>query len=148
MTNFPTHVELRITPEGKVGLIEANALRFAGLCVTDLAYFAYGINNYEYFFNRRKPDWGQLLKDKDPDTKFAMVVGDFPKDIDLSRIESIDYEGFAAKFSKLFEMREVNFREIPLFTIIFAQFDDSNPEEFLFALTSDFREFIHLKSAD
>ena len=47
--NFPIHIEFRITKSGKAIPIEINPMRFAGWCTTDLAYYAYGINIYEYF---------------------------------------------------------------------------------------------------
>ncbi len=40
-------------------------MRFAGLCVTDLAYFAWGTNNYKMFFEQKAPDWNQILKGKE-----------------------------------------------------------------------------------
>ena len=74
--------------------------------------------------------------------KYAMVVGDFPPDIALSEVSGIDYEAFAESFSKPLELRKVNYHDIPLFAIYFVKFDESNEEEFRFALDNDFREFI------
>jgi len=52
LSSFPVHVEVRVDQYGKVIPIEFNPMRFAGWCVTDIAYSAYGINTYEYYFNK------------------------------------------------------------------------------------------------
>ncbi len=51
--------EPRITP------IEFNPLRFAGLCGTELAYFAYGFHTYDYYLRDVAPDWDSLLAGKE-----------------------------------------------------------------------------------
>jgi len=56
LSNFPVHVEVRITNEGLAIPIEVNPLRFGGWCTTgDLSWYAYGINSYEYFLKVKYP---------------------------------------------------------------------------------------------
>ena len=38
--NFPVHIELRVTKDGKIIPIEVNPMRFAGWCTTDVAKYA------------------------------------------------------------------------------------------------------------
>ncbi len=149
---FPMHIEFRMTPsqnesgnEGEIGIIEANAMRFAGLCVTDLAYFAYGTNNYEMFFKQEKPDWHTVLRGKEGKI-YAMIVGTIPRELKLEDIESVDYQAFCDKLSNVMECREMDVHKFPLFTITFAEFDESTKDEMEWALKSDFHEFFHLKS--
>ena len=65
--NFPVHAELRLDLTGKFGIIEVNPMRFAGFCVADLTWFAYGFNPYEYYFNGKEPDWDHILQGKEYD---------------------------------------------------------------------------------
>ncbi|TFH30213.1 MAG: ATP-grasp domain-containing protein [Promethearchaeota archaeon] len=106
---FPMHIEFRMTSSQhdsgqQIGIIEANPMRFAGLCVTDLAYFAYGTNNYELFFNQEKPDWSTILQGKEGKI-YAMIVGTIPRELKLEDIESVDYQAFCDKLSHVMECR-------------------------------------------
>ena len=60
--NFPVHIELRVTKDGKIIPIEVNPMRFAGWCTTDVAKYAWGINVYEYFYDQKKPNWNEILQ--------------------------------------------------------------------------------------
>ena len=67
---FATHIELRVSPKGengdeKIGIIEVNPMRFAGFCVGDLVYYAYGVNSYTCFLEQCAPDWDSLLEGKE-----------------------------------------------------------------------------------
>ncbi|WP_457556981.1 ATP-grasp domain-containing protein [Candidatus Harpocratesius sp.] len=144
---FPLHIEVRINKQGDIGIIEANPMRFAGLCVTDLAYYAYGSNNYELFFKQKKPDWKHLLDGKDGKI-YAMIVGTLPRDLPLEYIEYVDYQAFCNKLSHVLKCQEMDIHKFPLFTITFAEFDKydkSSMDEMKWALHSDFREFFILK---
>ncbi|UYP47175.1 hypothetical protein NEF87_003460 [Candidatus Lokiarchaeum ossiferum] len=142
--NFPMHIEFRVDEKGKVGIIEANPMRFAGLCVTDLAYFAWGTNNYQMFFERNTPNWEQVTVGKEKKT-YAMVVGDIPKEIKREDIASIDYEKFASKFTHPLEIRQMDYRKFPLFAIAFVEFDESTKDEMLRILNDDLIDCIILK---
>ena len=64
--NFPVHVELRRDSVGHLLPIEINPMRFGGWCTTaDMTSFAYGFNPYLYYFSQQRPDWKDILKDKD-----------------------------------------------------------------------------------
>ena len=61
-----------------IHVIEFNPLRFAGLCGTDMGYYAFGIRTYEYYLNDRKPDWDAIFGAGYPDELTAMTVLDAP----------------------------------------------------------------------
>ena len=143
--NFPMHIEFRVDAEGTVRIIEANPMRFAGLCVTDLAYFAWGTNNYKMFFEGKTPNWDQILEDKEGKI-YGMVVGNLPKDINRANIETINYKQFASKFTHPLEIRKMDFRKFPLFAIAFVEFDASTKEEMHHLLQDDLKDCIIMKS--
>ena len=138
LSNFPAHIELRVK-ENKIIPIEVNPMRFAGWCLCDLAYHAFGINVYEYYFNQIKPDWNKILNTKG-DELYYFVVADVPKDVDKSLFNRIDYEAFAEHFSSLLELRKINYNKHPLFACAFAKTD--NYDEILDILKLDLKKFM------
>ena len=142
--NFPVHAELRLDLTGKFGIIEVNPMRFAGFCVADLTWFAYGFNPYEYYFNGKEPDWDHILQGKEGKI-YGFVLGDIPTGISNQDIQEIDYQKYRAKFSKVLELRKINFYEYPIFSITFAEFEAERPEEMKALMNDDFRDVIKLK---
>jgi hypothetical protein len=140
--NIPIHVEVRVNGNSIVP-IEVNPMRFAGLCTTDIAYYAYGINPYEYFIERKKPDWDTLLKDKDGKI-YSVVILDKPKDIKAGDIKEFDFDGVLKGFEKPMEVRPMDIKRYPVFGFIFAETRDENFSELESILKNDLREFIKL----
>ncbi|WP_324824615.1 ATP-grasp domain-containing protein [Sinanaerobacter sp. ZZT-01] len=140
--NFPVHVEVRIDQNQTVLPIEFNPMRFAGWCVTDIAYFAYGINVYEYFFADKKPDWEKILNKKD-ERVYSLVLVDVPKRLQGKSIKSFDYKGVSSKFRKVLEMREIDFHEYPVFAFLYIE-TKADLMELKEALNMDFSEFISM----
>lgn len=120
LKSFPMHIELRVSKSGKIVPIEINPMRFAGWCCTDTAYFAYGINVYEYYFNQLEPDWENILKGKDGNI-YYMAIAEVPSNIKNSDIEDFQYSSFLNNFSNILEVRKIDYKEKPLFAIIFGQ---------------------------
>lgn len=141
LRNFPVHIELRKDGHGNIGVIEVNPMRFAGWCVTDLAYYAYGINPYRYYMEGLKPDWDEIGKCCEGKV-YAMIIGDVDSSVDRSRIKSADYESFAANFSKPLEIREIDYKEYPVFAFVFAEVDEDNMDELEKMLHGDFLEYL------
>ncbi|MDC7217954.1 MAG: ATP-grasp domain-containing protein [Spirochaetales bacterium] len=144
LKNFPIHIEVRTDGHGNLGVIEINPMRFAGWCVTDLAHYAYGINPYEYFMDGLKPDWNKIsgcCKGK----VYGMVIGEIDSAMDRSKIKSVDYDGFKANFSKPLELREIDYREHPVFAFIFAEVDADNMDELQKMLHADFTQYLNMK---
>ena len=122
LRNFPLHMEVRVDA-GKVMPIEINPMRFAGWCVTDLAYFAYGIDVYEYYFEQKSPDWEKILKDRGGEF-YYFTIAEVPVSLDKSEIKDIDYNAFLKNISHPLEVRKIDYRRHPIFAIVFAKTDD------------------------
>jgi hypothetical protein len=145
VTNFPMHLECRLDKQGQFGIIEANPMRFAGFCVGDLTWYAYGINPYEYYFSEKQPDWNDILKDKDG-TIYAFVLGDFPRGVTSSNIRDVDYEKYRQKFNKLLDLRKIDFHEYPIFAITFVEFKENEQQEMAALMKDDFRDVLVLQA--
>jgi hypothetical protein len=145
MNNFPMHVEFRVDKKGYIVPIEVNPMRFAGWCVTDLAWYAYGINVYDYYFNQKKPDWQQILKDRG-DEIYSVVVADLPKDILAINIESVNYDRFETHFEHCYELRKVDFVKHGVFAFLFARTSRQNMKIIDEILISDLKSFLKMKT--
>lgn len=117
LKNFPMHIELRVNKD-EIIPIEVNPMRFAGWCISDLAYFAWGINVYEYYFNSIKPDWEKVL-DKADDSFYYFTVAETPAK--AKKTGKINYEKFMENFSNPLEIRKFDPKKFPVFAIVFAK---------------------------
>ena len=115
---LPVHAEIRIDNKGRIRPIEINPLRFAGWCSTDIAYYGYGLNVYEHFAERTRPDWQALLEGKESDT-YAMGVIERVSPFKVDQI--FDYEEFEKIFSSLITLRKMDYRTFPLYAFVFFQ---------------------------
>ena len=140
--NIPIHVEVRVNGDSIVP-IEVNPMRFAGLCTTDIAYYAYGVNPYEYFIERKKPDWESILKGKEGKT-YSIVILDKPRGIDANDIKDFDFDGVLKGFEKPLEIRRMDIKRYPVFGFVFAETRDENFAELESILKNDLTEFIKL----
>ena len=141
LKNFPLHMEVRVDGE-RVVPIEINPMRFAGWCVTDLAYFAYGIDVYEYYFEQKTPDWEKILKEKGSEF-YYFTIAEVPVSVDKSMIKEVDYDGFLKNISHPLEVRKIDYRRHPIFAIVFAKTDDYS--EMSNILKKDMRDFIIIR---
>lgn len=138
--NFPIHIEMiRRKADGAVIPVEINPMRFAGWCTTDLAYYAYGINIYEYFMNNFEPNWNEILKDKN-DKIYYFVMAETPADLNKSSI-SFNYKGLEQFFTKILEFRKIDYINKPLFAIIFGE--TTSVKEIEGILKLDIKEFVN-----
>lgn len=136
--DFPAHVELRVEGD-RILPIEFNAMRFAGLCTTDMAYFAFGINTVDCYLNDRKPDFDVILRGREGKI-YSMVILDKPKSLPPS--SAFDYDRLAAHFAKVLELRKVDVPELPVFGFAFTESDAERTEELDTILQSDLTEFL------
>ena len=140
--NFPTHIEVRIDKTGRIIPIEVNPMRFGGWCSSpDMAWYAFGINEYEYFFNRKKPDWKNILAQKD-DKVHAIVILDNSTGIDGQQIQSFNYKKLLSDFEKPLDLRKADFKEYPLFGLLFCETSNQNSPEINRILKSDLKEYV------
>jgi hypothetical protein len=144
LADFPVHVELRIDARGRVAPIEVNPMRFGAWCVTDLAHFAYGVDPYRCFLLGESPDWDRIAEDTAGRTT-AFVVSDLPATVDLSAIESVDYEGFAARFTDVLELRPTDYHRYPVFAFTFVQVPTADQSELLGVLGADLRCHLRMR---
>lgn len=144
LRNFPLHIELRIGKDRRVQPIELNPMRFAGLCATDIAYFAYGINTYRYFLEQLEPDWNKILADKEGKS-FCLVMLNKSEDLNLKDVKTFDYEKLHSDFEKPLELRKADHEKYGYFGYMFTETRDSNWQEIERILKSDLREYITFK---
>lgn len=144
LKNFPVHAEVRIDGSGNMIPIEVNPMRFAGWCTTDVAFHAYGINPYEYYFRQKEPDWNQLLRAKGDET-YSIIVLDKPGDVPAESIEAFDYGQVLSRFEKPLELRKIDYTEYPVFGFLFAETRMENMAELENILSSDLKEFIRMR---
>jgi len=138
LKDFPMHIEVIKKQNGEIIPVEINPMRFAGWCTTDLAYYAYGINIYEYFEAEKKPNWTEILKGKE-NKIYYFAMAETPSDIDKERI-TFDYKGLKSNFSNILEFREINYKEKPLFAILFGETETQ--EEITRILQLNMKDFI------
>ncbi|BCS88691.1 ATP-grasp domain-containing protein [Pseudodesulfovibrio sediminis] len=143
--DFATHIEVRVTDAGEIVPIEANPLRFAGWCVADITYYAWGFNPYEQYFKDLRPDWDTILKGRE-DAATVMVIGDVPSGVDRNRIDSIDYDGFCGMFEDVAELRRIDYTAYPVFAFVFARMDEAGVVALKSTLVEDFSRFISVRA--
>ena len=140
--NFPVHIELRRDKDGTLLPIEVNPMRFGGWCTTaDLTYLAYGFNPYLLYYSGKKPDWAEVLKEKEGKL-FSMIILDNSTGFDGAEIASFDYEKLLDNFEKPLELREIDYQKYPVFGILFAETRVDNFVELKNILDSDLNEFV------
>ena len=142
LRNFPAHVEVRIDENGIVAPIEVNPLRFGGWCSTpDLAWYAFGMNLYEYLFQQKEPDWNTILNNKDG-AVFSNIVLNNSTGIEGKNVLSFDYEKLLADFEKPLELRKADYSKFPLFGFLFCETRSRNMQELERILMSDLKEYV------
>lgn len=142
--NFPVHLEVRMDDKGNLQPIEINPMRFGGWCTTaDLAWHAYGLNAYEYYFQSIKPDWDLLLEGKE-NKVFALVVLNNSTGYTAEQIQSFDVAALKKRFEKPLEYREINYHEYPVFGFLFTETRSDNMQELEEILTSSLKEYVTL----
>lgn len=142
--DFPVHAEVRVAADGSVAPIEINPMRFGGWCATDLAHFAYGVNPYMTYLNAETPDWDRVLAEANRMVT-ALIIADVPARTDLAAIASVDYAGFAARFSRVLELRPVDFNRYPVFAFTFAAFGADDLSELRSVLGADLTQYLRMR---
>lgn len=139
--NFPVHVEVRVGEDGVVYSIEFNPLRFAGLCTTDLSFFAYGFKTYESYLNNIQPSWDEVLAGKEG-KRYSMVMLS-TDGTSLSDHYSFDYDAVQQKFSKVLTCRKLNAKQYNTFGVLFTEAsDEAWQKESDYILRSTLEEFL------
>lgn len=140
--NFPVHIELRRDKDGTLLPIEVNPMRFGGWCTTaDTTFLAYGFNPYLYYYQQKKPNWPEILKQKEGKL-FSIIVLDNSSGINIDKISSFDYEKLLSRFEKPLELRKIDYKEYPVFGFLFTETRENNYSELKNILDSDLHEFV------
>ncbi len=142
LKSFPCHVEVRISENGEIAPIEVNPLRFGGWCSTpDLAWYAFGINLYEYLFEQKQPDWNALLTGKE-NLVYSNIVLNNSTGTEGRFIPSFDYDKLLSHFEKPLELRKADYTKFPIFGFLFCETREDNMKELDRILMSDLKEYI------
>ena len=140
LKRFPMHLELRLTPHGKLVPIEVNPLRFAGLGTTEIAEYAYAINVYKHFFRETRPDWDAILADED-DSVYTFLCTDVPTEKFRKAGLRVDDRALWRTFGEVLEYRILDEVETSTFAVIFLRSDDL--EENRRILSLDLERYLH-----
>ncbi len=139
ITDFPVHVEIRISNDGSIVPIEINPLRFAGASCTDIAYYAYGINTVDCYLNQIKPDFNRILR-KMPDKIYSLILIDKNgKNIDNAKF---DYDRLNNDFENILSLRKIANPAMGLFAILFTETSLGNEAELHKALITDYSNYL------
>jgi len=118
LKNFPLHLEYRNGLRGAIP-IELNPMRFAGWCTTELTYYAYQINPYQYFQKDKSPDWEMILKEKSPDDMYYFAIAENSMKL---ATKSLNKTAFINDFENPLEMNFAKDENImPIFGVIFGE---------------------------
>ncbi|MBU1001970.1 MAG: ATP-grasp domain-containing protein [Proteobacteria bacterium] len=143
LRNFPAHIELRLDDDGRIGLIEANPMRFAGWCVADMTWHAWGIDPYSAYLRDERPDWDALCARREG-TVTSVTIADVAADVVSSEIRDVDYDAFTRHFSQPLELRRIDWTEYPVFAFMFARHIKGQQAELDSILHSDLKEYLRL----
>ncbi len=142
LKSFPVHLEVRITDAGEIIPIEVNPLRFGGWCTTaDLAGMAYGFNPYEMYFSNTEPDWDVVLRDKENKT-YNILLLDNTTGVEGKDIYGFDYDKLSSRFSKVLDIRKVDYTLFPVFGFLFVEATAEESDVIEELLRSDLSEYL------
>lgn len=139
---MPLHIELRVNVAQQIVPIEVNPLRFAGEGTTELGYYAYDVNPYDYYFNRRKPDWESILSNMD-DAIYSFTCAEVEKGVEPSQVEAIDHSALKKEFQEILDYRMLPLDGRATFAVIFFKSESDAEHEHI--LNLDFMNFITCK---
>lgn len=107
--DFPMHCEFKRIGN-KLIPIEINPMRFGGMGLGNLTYYAFNINPYQYFLENKEPDWSEIFKNVDEDLRFVYFIAynSFSKDTKTNypNIQKLKTEFTAIKREQLFDYQK------------------------------------------
>jgi hypothetical protein len=92
----------------------------------------------------KKPNWEEILKNKN-NLNYSMIILDNSTGFTSDEIVYFDYDKLLNKFSNPLDLRKTNWKEYPVFGILFTESHDNKFTEITNILTSDLKEFVKLK---
>ncbi len=148
LKNFPLHAEVRVNDRGDVLPIEINPLRFAGWCMTDVAWHAYRINPYACVNEQLKPDWDKILEEDDGRNHYMSVIASDKIDLINHESEYFSYVDLRKRIEGLHEIRDIDASTNPVAGFMFFSQMPEKRDTVEWLLNTDFSEFIKEKSAE
>ncbi|WP_205127540.1 MULTISPECIES: hypothetical protein [Okeania] len=95
-----------------------------------------------YIFTiKKKPDWCKVIQEKE-EKLFSIIELDNSSDKNVSDITSFNYDKLLANFEKLIDLRKIDYKEYPIFGILFIETREENFLEIKNIIDSDLSEFI------
>lgn len=120
LENLPLHAKFRLH-NGDLIPIEVDLGRFGSFSLSDLLFFAFGINPYKQYLRGMKPDWGSALPSAEGDI-FFRVLSRLPAPVPAGKRP--DHEEFADTFQNLVGYCKLDTDRYPAFSIAFGRTDD------------------------
>jgi len=141
--DLPCHVELR-EKDGVITPIEFNPLRFAGLCTTDVSWFAYGFRTYAAFLEDLHPDWERILPHTGTGRFAFCMFGGLPGEEPLSddELERFDEELVWQALPGLKALRRMPYRQLGAIACLILEDDDPDHPQMDRALHMSLRDFV------
>ncbi len=133
------HLELRME-NGNIIPIEANPLRFAGLCLNELHNHIAGKHPLSYFFEKSIPNYKAMWEGKEEKT-FCFSVFEKPPFTETSQEET---DRIMTLFSEPLEIRTVNNPNLNILVFVFSAIEANNTSELnniLYYNTQEITEF-------
>ena len=134
--NLPFHAKFRLQ-KNRLLLTEVNPRRFGSFSLSDLLFFAFGMNPYKQYFSGLKPDWDSALSLAEGDI-FFRVLSRLPAAVPEGK--KPDHEEFADTFQNLVGYCKLDPDRYPAFSIAFGRTD--NLEDVRKYLSKDFGDFL------
>ncbi len=142
LKGIPLHAEFRLQ-KNRLMPLEINPLRMGRFGLPDLAFFAFMVNPYRYYYNELKPDWEKILSQPGEEI-FFRVLARLPESKDESKEGtdklSANHEEFADTFQDLVGYCKLDTKRYPAFSIAFGKTGDIG--EVQKYLDMDFEEYL------
>lgn len=136
--NIPLHIELRVDRD-TIRPIEFNPLRFAGLCGTELAFFAYGFHTYDYYLRNVRPNWDELLEN-DQGATFTMSL--LPAPASARVAQNFDLDRFTGPLEEVVECYHFDPMASGFLAFIFCRISQNCEQQKHYLLTEELGEYL------
>lgn len=137
LKDFPFHAEFRISGETIIP-IEINAMRFAGLCLNELACQIYGMHPVKAYLEDFHPDYSSIWNGKEDKILGFVVLAKDSKNKD----RTFNFEKLSAKLSHVLEIRKADSSFKNVFGFIFIEVEEKNKQELQRILSLDLTDFL------
>ena len=135
VTRLPIHAEFRYH-QGRLVPIELNPLRFGGMGLANLGFYAFGMNAYQHFAEDREPDWGTVWHDR-PDSAYGFVIAYNGATTDVSTHKP-NWPMFRQRFLHILREVALDYQTQLAFGILYIE---ETPDRLLSLLDAEFDDY-------